>query len=155
MHARLVIDGRVLMASDAMPGQPYGGMKGFSLSLAYPTVADAKKVFDALSDGGNVTMPMRQDVLVRSLRHAGRPLRHAMDGQRPGDEEVRLFKTILIVVVVLVAGVLVLAATKPDTFRVARATSIEAPPEKIFPLDNMIGKDFEAGLANLKTVAEK
>jgi PhnB protein len=45
------------MGSDAMPGQPYGGMKGFSLSLAYPTVAEAKKVFDALSAGGNVTMP--------------------------------------------------------------------------------------------------
>ena len=43
-------------------------------------------------------------------------------------------KTLLIVAVVLVAGVLVLGATKPDTFRVARATSINAPPEKIFPL---------------------
>jgi hypothetical protein len=82
-----------------------------------------------------------------------------------------LLRAILIVVVVLVAAVLVLAATKPDTFRVARATSIKAPPEKIFPLiddlnrwsawspyekkDPAIGKDFEIGLANLKTVAEK
>ena len=58
LHARLVIDGRVLMASDSMVGQPYGGMKGFSLSLGYPTVAEAKKVFDALSAGGKVTMPL-------------------------------------------------------------------------------------------------
>ena len=57
MHARLVIGGRVLMGSDAMAGHPYGGMKGFSMSLVYPTVAEAKKVFDALSAGGNVTMP--------------------------------------------------------------------------------------------------
>ena len=32
------------------------------------------------------------------------------------------------------AVILVLAATKPDTFRVQRATTIEAPPENIFPL---------------------
>ena len=38
MHACLVIDGRKLMASDAMAGQPYSGMKGFSVSLLYPTV---------------------------------------------------------------------------------------------------------------------
>src|SRR5712692_11702682 len=51
-----------------------------------------------------------------------------------------MFKTIAVVVVVLlvvgVALVLVLAAAKPDTFRVQRATSIKAPPEKIFPLIN-------------------
>jgi hypothetical protein len=41
-------------------------------------------------------------------------------------------KTIFIVVVVLIAGVLGLAATKPDTFSVQRSTSIKAPPEKIF-----------------------
>ena len=39
-----------------------------------------------------------------------------------------------IVVVVLIAGVLILAATKPDTFRVQRAASIKAPPEKVFAL---------------------
>jgi len=43
LHARLVIDGRMLMASDAMVGQPYQGMNGFSLSLVYPKVADAKR----------------------------------------------------------------------------------------------------------------
>ena len=47
-----------------------------------------------------------------------------------------MFKTIAIVVVVLLAALLVFAATKPDTFRVERSTSIKAPPEKIFPLIN-------------------
>ena len=42
-----------------------------------------------------------------------------------------MLKTIAIVVVVLIAGVLVFAATKPDTFRVQRSASIKAPPEKI------------------------
>ncbi len=47
-----------------------------------------------------------------------------------------MLKIIGIVIVVLIAGVLILAATKPDTFRVQRATSIKAPPEKIFALIN-------------------
>jgi len=58
MHARLANDGLVLMASDSMVGQPYGGMKGFSVSVIYPTAAEARKVFDALAQGGRVTMPM-------------------------------------------------------------------------------------------------
>ena len=45
-----------------------------------------------------------------------------------------MLKIIAIAVVVLVAAVLVFAATRPDNFRVQRATSIKAPPEKIFPL---------------------
>lgn len=48
-----------------------------------------------------------------------------------------MFKKIALVVVALIvvaiAGILVYAATKPDSFRVARATSIKAPPEKIVP----------------------
>jgi len=47
-----------------------------------------------------------------------------------------MFKIITLVVVVLLVAVLVYAATKPDTFRVRRATSINAPPEKIFALIN-------------------
>ena len=41
-----------------------------------------------------------------------------------------------IVIVVLIAAVLILAATKPDTFRVQREASIKAPPETIFALLN-------------------
>jgi hypothetical protein len=44
-----------------------------------------------------------------------------------------MLKTVVIVIVVLIAGVLVFAATRPDRFRIQRATSIKAPPEKIFP----------------------
>jgi uncharacterized protein YndB with AHSA1/START domain len=42
-----------------------------------------------------------------------------------------MFKKILIVVVVLIAGILIYAATQPDTFHVERSTSIAAPPEKV------------------------
>ena len=47
-----------------------------------------------------------------------------------------MFKKIAIVVAVLIAALLVFAATKPDTFRVQRAASIKAPPEKVFALLN-------------------
>lgn len=47
-----------------------------------------------------------------------------------------MLKNIGIVVVILIAGIVILAATRPDTFRVQRAASINAPPEKIFPLIN-------------------
>ena len=47
-----------------------------------------------------------------------------------------MIKIVLIVIAVAIAAVLVLAATKPDVFRVQRATSIKAPPEKVFALIN-------------------
>ena len=47
-----------------------------------------------------------------------------------------MIKTIAIAIVVLIAAFLIYAATKPDTFRVQRAASINAPPEKIFALIN-------------------
>ena len=59
MHARLALDGGVLMAGDAMPGcSLYEGMKGFSLTLTYPDASQARDVFARLSEGGKVTMPM-------------------------------------------------------------------------------------------------
>ncbi|HET8881420.1 MAG TPA: VOC family protein [Solimonas sp.] len=57
VHARLAGDGMVLMASDWMAGQAFPGASGFSLSLGYPTVAQARAIFDALADGGDVRMP--------------------------------------------------------------------------------------------------
>ena len=50
-----------------------------------------------------------------------------------------MFEIIAIIAVVLaiaVAILLILAATKPDTFTVQRATTVKAPPERIFPLIN-------------------
>ena len=46
-----------------------------------------------------------------------------------------MFEVIVIIAVVLavaIAVILILAATKPDTFRIERSTTINAPPEKIF-----------------------
>ena len=41
-----------------------------------------------------------------------------------------------IVVVAVIAAILGLAASKPNTFRVERSTNIKAPPEKIFAIVN-------------------
>lgn len=59
MHASLELGGgRTLMASDGAPGEPYEGMKGFSVSLSYDDVAEAKRVFGALAEGGKTIMPI-------------------------------------------------------------------------------------------------
>ena len=45
-----------------------------------------------------------------------------------------MLNTIIIVIVVLLAGVLGYAATRPDSFSIQRSITIKAPPEKIYPL---------------------
>ena len=47
-----------------------------------------------------------------------------------------MIKIIVIALVAVVAGILVFASTKPDSFRVERAASIQAPPEKVFAFIN-------------------
>ncbi len=47
-----------------------------------------------------------------------------------------MFKIIAIIIAILVVAILIYAATRPDTFRIERSTSIKALPEKIFPLIN-------------------
>jgi len=60
MHARLALPGGgVLYAGDAPAHMPYEGIKGVSITLNYDSTAQAQKVFDALSAGGTVTMPMQ------------------------------------------------------------------------------------------------
>ena len=43
-----------------------------------------------------------------------------------------MIKIVLIAIVVLVAGLLAFAATRPDSFRIERSASIKAPPDKVF-----------------------
>lgn len=56
MHATVRIGGATLMASDGCDDK--SRFDGFRLSLAFATEADAHKAFDALSDGGEVAMPI-------------------------------------------------------------------------------------------------
>ena len=57
IHAYLEFDGGSLMAGDALTTDKYDGMKGFTLSLQYADTDEAKRVFEALSEGGKVSMP--------------------------------------------------------------------------------------------------
>jgi PhnB protein len=57
MHATLRIGGAVLMASDGM-GAGALEFKGFSLSIDAADVAGADRMFNALADGGKVSMPI-------------------------------------------------------------------------------------------------
>jgi PhnB protein len=56
MHARMTVDGAVLMASDAPPDH-FHKPQGFSVSLTVAEPAEAERRFKALSEGGNVNMP--------------------------------------------------------------------------------------------------
>jgi PhnB protein len=67
MHARLVLGDQVLMAGDAPAGRPYDGMKGFAMSLTFPTAAKAQEVFGSLGDGGQVTMPLQKTFWAESF----------------------------------------------------------------------------------------
>ncbi len=59
MHARLVLPGGAMLFAGDMPaGMAFEGVKGVMLALQYDTVAQAHDVFDALSQGGQVTMPL-------------------------------------------------------------------------------------------------
>jgi PhnB protein len=58
MHASMKIGDRTLMASDVPPSMGPKPMAGFALSLSYPSADEARRVFEALGQGGSVTMPM-------------------------------------------------------------------------------------------------
>ena len=57
LHARLEADGAVVMGSDRPP-KDAGGAQGMSVSLHTDSAEEAERIFDALADGGRVTMPI-------------------------------------------------------------------------------------------------
>ncbi len=57
MHAAFKVGETTLMADDGM-GQEKAEFKGVTLSIEVPNDAEAKRVFDALGDGGSVQMPL-------------------------------------------------------------------------------------------------
>ncbi|MBV8665835.1 MAG: VOC family protein [Burkholderiaceae bacterium] len=59
IHATFDIDGTHIMASDGMPGKANKEPHGFSLSVNPDSAAEAERIFKALSDNGQVTMPLQ------------------------------------------------------------------------------------------------
>jgi PhnB protein len=59
MHASFQVGDTVIMASDGRcSGQQ--SYQGFALSISAPSAEEAERVFTALSEGGQVQMPMTQ-----------------------------------------------------------------------------------------------
>lgn len=56
MHARMSIDGEVIMASDAPPSH-FQKAQGFAVSITVADPADAERKFKALLEGGSINMP--------------------------------------------------------------------------------------------------
>ncbi len=66
MHAALQIGDTTVMASDGRcTGAP--SFQGFSLSLDATSDAEAKRMFDALSEGGQVQMPLSKTFFASSF----------------------------------------------------------------------------------------
>ena len=58
IHTRLLVGDQVLMGSDTTPDRPVDDMSGCSISLNVDSIAEAERVFAALSEGGSVQMPL-------------------------------------------------------------------------------------------------
>ena len=59
LHAGLMVDDQLLMASDAPPDH-YKAPQGFSVSLQVTDPAEAERIFHALAEGGKVQMPIQE-----------------------------------------------------------------------------------------------
>jgi PhnB protein len=57
MHAMLMFNGGMLMASDSPNSQMAEPMKGMSVSVTFPDAQEARRAFDALAEGAEVRMP--------------------------------------------------------------------------------------------------
>jgi len=67
MHARMTLPGgSILMASDAPP-EHFHKPQGFSVSLTVPDPAEAERKFNALADGGTITMPFSKTFFSRGF----------------------------------------------------------------------------------------
>ena len=60
MHARLVVGQAALMGSDSVPQHPFEGIKGVSIAINVDSIAEAERVYNGLSEGGHIIMPLGQ-----------------------------------------------------------------------------------------------
>ncbi len=60
MHAALMVDDNLLMASDDPTTEGFGPVQGMQVNYAVADVGEAKRVFEALSEGGEVTLPIAE-----------------------------------------------------------------------------------------------
>ena len=66
MHACITVNGAPVMLSDGM-AKNAPEFKGFSLSLDAKEAAEGKRMFEALSQGGQVQMPLQETFFAKSF----------------------------------------------------------------------------------------
>lgn len=59
MHVGMQIDGQMILGCDAPP-QYQSQMKGFAVNLSLESEAEAERIYKALSEGGQVHMPLTE-----------------------------------------------------------------------------------------------
>jgi PhnB protein len=64
MHAKITIDGEVLMASD-VPPEHYQTPQGMHVSLHPSEPEEAERIFASLAEGGTIQMPIAQTFWAR------------------------------------------------------------------------------------------
>jgi PhnB protein len=59
LHAHLAVDGGALMGGDAPPGS-YTRPAGFCVNVQVDSVEEAERIFNALAEGGQITVPLQE-----------------------------------------------------------------------------------------------
>ncbi|MET0728800.1 MAG: VOC family protein [Acidimicrobiales bacterium] len=60
MHAALLTDDNLLMASDDPTNDSFGPVQGMQVNFSVADVDEARRVFEALAEGGTVTAPIAE-----------------------------------------------------------------------------------------------
>ncbi len=60
MQAALMVDGNLLMGSDDPTTDNFGPVEGMQVNFSVPAVDEARRVFEALADGGETRMAIAE-----------------------------------------------------------------------------------------------
>lgn len=59
LHARFMFSGNLIMVSDGLPGKDIGSDSNIQLSVDVPESDELDRLFNKLSEGGKITMPLQ------------------------------------------------------------------------------------------------
>jgi len=88
MHAALMVGDALLMGADDVMGGFEGNVHGMCVNVSLPDVAEAKRVFDGLSAGGQVQQPIGETFFSPAfgmcIDRLGTPWMVMVDAPMPG-----------------------------------------------------------------------
>jgi PhnB protein len=79
MHAMLTIGGGEIMLSDAPPDRPVPAGGNTQIALHFRDEGEITMAFEALAEGGKVSMPLEKTFRAPKIRDAGGRVRRAID----------------------------------------------------------------------------